>query len=140
MDRPHEKCAKAEHDGARTSKCGCKVIVGHRAPPQDSPPSDHQEDEEPKALKMHEPEEKTNRVFIRYSKNTKLSTSLGTVRLQFTQAGGCASIGILVLLPRRLVSISGHPEEEAYGGDQVDQLGMDGNRAEQVLQCHQGDL
>jgi hypothetical protein len=77
MDRPHEKCAKAEHDGARTSKCGCKVIVGHRAPPQDSPPLDHQEDEEPKALKMHEPEEKTNRVFIRYSKKTKLSTLTG---------------------------------------------------------------
>jgi hypothetical protein len=74
MDHPHEKRTKAGHDGVRTSKRGRKSIVGLRAPPQDSPPSGHQEDEEPEALKMHEPKEIGNRVYIKYSKKTSLTT------------------------------------------------------------------
>jgi hypothetical protein len=66
--------------------------------------------------------------------------SSSTVRLWFTQAGGCAPISVLVLLPRRLVPVGVHPEEEARGGHQMGELGMDSNMEEQVLQCHQGDL
>jgi hypothetical protein len=74
MDPPREKRSKFGHDGAGSSKRGHKTVVSHRAPPQASPPSDHNEDEEPKALMIHEPVENTNRVFIKYSKKIKLST------------------------------------------------------------------
>jgi hypothetical protein len=74
MDHPRKKRTKAGHDGAGTSKRGRKSIAGHRAPPQDSPPSDHHEDEELEPLKMHEPKETGNQVFIKYSKKTALTT------------------------------------------------------------------
>jgi hypothetical protein len=43
-------------------------------PPPDSPPSAHNKDEEPEALKIHAPVEHTNRMFLKYSKKTRLTT------------------------------------------------------------------
>jgi hypothetical protein len=77
MDHPHEKHTKVGHDDVGTSKRGHKFVTGRRSPPQDSPPLDQHEDEEPKPLKMHEPEKTDNWVYIKYSKKIYLTTLTG---------------------------------------------------------------
>jgi hypothetical protein len=72
---PREKHSKFGHDGAESSKRGRKTVLTRRPPPHlTHHPSHSSEEEEPKALKIHAPKERTNRVIHRYSKKTKQDT------------------------------------------------------------------
>jgi hypothetical protein len=78
MDSHREKRSKKGQDVASpSSKWGRKATVICRPPPPH--PAHHpshscEEDEEPKAFKMHSPQECTNRVALKYSKKTKQET------------------------------------------------------------------
>jgi hypothetical protein len=75
IDPPCEKHSKLGHDVAGSSKRGRKTVVTYRAPPRLAHhPSHSSEEEEPEALKIHAHVERTNRVFLKYSKKTKQTT------------------------------------------------------------------
>jgi hypothetical protein len=63
-----------------------------------------------------------------------------TVKHQFIRVANSPTTSVLVSLPLGLVPVYLSPQEEAYGGDSMDKLGLDGIKEAYNFQPNEGKM